>query len=174
MPDPAGSLSRTFSFGKKKGAWGLMPLQEGESQKNKSRARKEAVDGDGGSTRAVGLVLPPAALGLGLIWPGFLLRAAGDGEERTNLGVPCQSLSPHRTTGSRRSSGGWSALVGMGARPMFPGGRGHRGWFIALAGRAGCRGDEAGGLRTSSLLLVSSRRGYAVLVLSWLLVSGQR
>lgn len=113
MPDPLGCLSKAFSFGKKEGYFGGEDVLAGRRQpEEKSRIKKTALAIDKGSTRAVGLVLSPAALDFRTIWPGFLLQAAREGDEMANVGVPCQSLFPHGTTRSGGSLSRWWMLVG--------------------------------------------------------------
>lgn len=100
-----------------------------------------------GSARAVGWCFPQDDFRI--LWPGFLLQAAQEGDGMANVGVPCQSLSPHGTSDPGRSLG-----VGGGDRSVtrVPGGRGFWRWFIALAGGFWWRGSEAGDLWKSTHL----------------------
>lgn len=98
-----------------------------------------------GSARAVGWCFPQDDFRI--IWPGFLLQAAWEGDGMANVGVPCQSLSPHGTSDPGQSPGGGDRSV-----TRVPGGRGFWRWFIALAGGFWWRGSEARDLWKSAHL----------------------
>lgn len=98
-----------------------------------------------GSARAVGWCFPQDDFRI--IWPGFLLQAAREGDGMANVGVPCQSLSPHGTSDPGQSPGGGDRSV-----TRVPGGRGFWRWFIALAGGFWWRGSEARDLWKSAHL----------------------